>query len=427
MAYGRVVLLLLPFALLFASSLCGSPTIAPERKGIEISIGVGIGIGVGNDSEAPPPSSSPHPSEFLNVKQYQAYLVIQQFKSIITSDPGGVTQSWVGPRPCDYQGFYCGAPEDSPDEPTIAAVDFNGYSLSAPTVVGFLDQLPDLAFFHSNSNNFSGPIPDLSGLRYLRELDVSNSAHTGDFPAAVLSLSNLIFLDIRFNLFAGAVPASVFILDLDVLFLNNNNLNEPLPAEIGSSPVAYLTLANNGFTGPIPQSISKASKTLIEVLLLNNNLSGCLPQEIGLLSVATVFDAGSNCITGPIPWSFGCLLKVEQLNLAENLLYGEVPDLVCRLATDGNLANLSLSGNYFTGLGHSCWGLIEAGVLDVRQNCILGLPEQRPPTDCARFMLRRKYCPFRYEVPCCLSTCAVKPVAPPRYVTYEALHQSPRN
>lgn len=163
------------------------------------------------------------------------------------------------------------------------------------------------------------------------------------------------------------------------------------------------------------------------MLLLNNKLSGCLPQEIGLLSVATVFDAGFNHITGPIPWSFGCLLTVEQLNLAGNLLYGEVPDLVCRLATDGNLANLSLSGNYFTWLGHSCWRLITAGVLDVRRNCILGLPDQRPPTECARFLWRPKYCPFRYEVPCSLSTCAVKPAAPPRYVTYEALRQPPRN
>lgn len=267
MAYGRVGLLLLQFALLFASSLCGSPSSAPERKAIEVSIGIGVGIGIGggNDSEAPPPSSSPQPSEFLNVKQYKAYLVIQQFKRSITDDPFCLTQSWVGPRPCDYQGFYCGAPEDSPDEPTIAAVDFNGYRLSAPTVVGFLDQLPDLAYFHSNSNNLSGPIPDLSELRYLRELDVSNNAHTGAFPTAVLSLGNLIFLDIRFNLFAGAVPASVFVLDLDALFLNNNNLNQPLPAAIGSSPVAYLTLANNGFTGTIPRSISKASKTLIEV------------------------------------------------------------------------------------------------------------------------------------------------------------------
>lgn len=257
MAYGRLVLQLLPFALLFASSLCVSPTGAPERKTIEVSIGVG---------------NAPPPSEFLNDKQYRAYLVIQQFKTSITCDPGGVTDSWVGPRPCDYQGFHCGAPEDSPDEPTVAAVDLNGYNLSAPTVTGFLDQLPDLAFFHSNSNNFSGPIPDLSGLRYLRELDVSSSAHTGAFPAAVLSLPNLIFLDVRFNLFAGAVPASVFSLGLDVLFLNNNNLNQRLPAAIGSSPVAYLTLANNGFTGPIPRSISKASKTLIEVPSNHNNL-----------------------------------------------------------------------------------------------------------------------------------------------------------
>ena len=77
---------------------------------------------------------------------------------------------------------------------------------------------------------------------------------------------------------------------------------------------------------------------------MNNKLSGCLPYAIGLLKEATVFDAGFNRISGPIPLSFACLKKIEQLNLAGNLLYGGVPDLVCRLAKFGNLANLSLSG-----------------------------------------------------------------------------------
>ncbi|RRT55363.1 hypothetical protein B296_00016363 [Ensete ventricosum] len=407
-----------------------------ERKAAEVSEGPTASPSQTNgscgcsSSPAPSPSTSePNPDDFPNLKQYSAYLVIQRFKQTITCDPDGVTATWVGYRPCTYRGFYCDSPPDSPGTLTVASVDFNGFRLCAPTVAGFVDQLPDLALFHANSNSFSGPIPDLTGLPYLYELDVSNNIHSGPFPVAVLPLSNLVFLDLRFNLFAGTVPASVFSLDLDVLFLNNNNFNQPLPASLGSSPVAYLTLANNGFTGPIPRSIFNASRTLVEVLFLNNKLSGCLPYEIGSLSTATVFDVGFNQFTGPIPWSFGCLLKVEQLNLAGNLLYGEVPDLVCRLAKDGSLANLSLSGNYFTSVGHSCWELIKRKVLDVRQNCIPWLPEQRRPLECWRFLWRRKFCPLFPYIPCSLPKCAPKPAAPPPagYMTYKALHQPPRN
>ncbi|KAF6143962.1 hypothetical protein GIB67_017570 [Kingdonia uniflora] len=176
---------------------------------------------------------------------------------------------------------------------------------------------------------------------------------------------------------------------------------QKLPDNLGSTTVFYLTLANNKFVGTIPRSIGKASSTLIEVLFLNNQLSGCLPYEIGYLKELVVFDVGQNRLTGQIPCSFGCLQKIEQLNLAGNMLYGMVPEVICEL---GNLANLSLSGNYFTQVGPICWGLIQSGVLDLRKNCVPGLPYQRSIMECAMFFAHRhKFCgyalPYSY-IPC---------------------------
>ncbi|KAK8939904.1 hypothetical protein KSP40_PGU017503 [Platanthera guangdongensis] len=385
------------------------------------------------------PSSEPQPSDFPNLKQFLAYKIIQRFKKTITCDPKNITATWSGLLPCSYLGFFCETPPGLTDTPTIASVDFNGFRLCAPTLSGFLDAFPDLALFHANSNNFSGGVPDLSSLPFLYELDLSNNNHSGAFPAAVLSLPQLVFIDLRFNRFAGTVPASVFTLAAAVvLFLNNNLFSLQLPADIGESPVSYLTLANNAFTGPIPRSIGNASDTLLEVLFLNNFLSGCLPYEVGLLKAAVLFDAGFNRITGPIPYSFGCLSSVEQLNLAGNLLYGTVPDVVCRLAKVGKLENLSLSENYFTWVGHSCWGLIQSGVLDVRRNCIFGLPEQRPAAECVWFFAHHKYsCPLQLHIPCSLpywgrnlteasagnSVTVPKGAAPANYMSYSERHQ----
>ncbi|KAF3335140.1 hypothetical protein FCM35_KLT19647 [Carex littledalei] len=356
-------------------------------------------------AQAPCPSLPPNPTDFPNIKQFLAYLVIQAFKLTITSDPLNITKTWVGTKICDnddintYRGFFCDTPPGTNDL-TIASIDFNGFHLCAPTIDGFINSFPDLALFHANSNKFSGTVPNLLGLSYLYELDLSNNKLFGDFPINVIPLSGLAFLDLRYNYFQGPVPPPIFLIGYEALFLNNNFFDSSIPANLGSSPVEYLTLANNRFIGPIPVSICNTSSTLLEVLFLGNQLSGCLPYEIGYLRDITVFDVGSNKLTGPIPLSFGCLSNVQQLNLAQNYLYGIVPDVVCQLAKTGNLVNLSLSDNYFTAIGANCWDLLHTNVLDVRRNCIPGLPHQRPFKECAWFSILPKLCPLVPYMPC---------------------------
>ncbi|KAM7265424.1 hypothetical protein ACFE04_003107 [Oxalis oulophora] len=341
-----------------------------------------------------PPSISPPliPDllNFLDQRLAIVYPIIKTFKSLIVSDPLNITGTWVGSDICNYKGFHCDNPPDNATATVLASIDFNGFHLSAPSLDGFIDQLPDLALFHANSNNFSGTIsPNIAKLQYLYELDLSNNNFFGGIPQVLLSMPGISFLDLRFNSFSGSVPPQLFIVKLDALFLNNNNFIQTLPESLGSIPAYYITLANNKFTGPIPRSIGKASDTLTEVLLLNNLLSGCLPYELGFLRELTFFDAGNNLLTGPLPWSLGCLKKVEVVNLAGNMLYGQVPEVLCELE---NLVNLSLSNNYFNKVGPWCHRLIVNGALDVRNNCIYGLAHQRPWGECSLFFRQPRFC-----------------------------------
>jgi len=360
--------------------------------------------------------------DFLDQRIALVLPIVEAFKNIITSDPLGITATWVGPNICNYTGFYCGHPPDNLTATTVASIDFNGFQLTAPTLDGFIDQLPDLAIFHANSNKFSGTIsPKIAGLKFLYELDLSNNLFSGVFPSSIINIPTLSFLDIRYNSLTGTVPPQVFMKTLEVLFLNNNNFALTLPNNLGDTPVVYLTLANNKFSGPIPRSIGKASSSLIEVLLLNNHLTGCLPYEIGFLGNVTLFDVGGNLLTGPIPRSFGCLKKVEQLNLTRNSLYGEVPEVVCAL---GNLANLSLSYNYFTKVGPLCKGLIQRGVLDVRNNCISGLPDQRSAKECTAFFSIPRSCsrPASFNIiPCQIHRTKPQERTKRRLLSYSAL------
>ncbi|KAJ0267359.1 hypothetical protein HA466_0011920 [Hirschfeldia incana] len=341
---------------------------------------------------------------FTDKRLEVVYPVIQGFKSLITLDPFKVTQTWIGSDICSYRGFHCDNPPDNKTAVTVASIDFNGFQLFAPSIEGFIDQLPDLALFHVNSNNFGGTVPSkIVNLKYLYELDISNNRFTGQFPTAVVGMPGLTFLDIRFNSFSGSIPPQIFGQNLDVLFLNDNTFTASLPEIPGDSHILFLTLADNKFNGPLPRSIIKSMTTLTEVLFLNNDFTGCIPSEIGLLMGASVIDIGGNKLTGPLPLSLMCLKKVEHLNFARNLLFGAIPEAVCMLLRD-NLVNLSLSDNYFTHVGPWCKILVERGVLDVRNNCIPFFPGQRSIEECTEFFVKPKYyCPhawFHSFLPC---------------------------
>ncbi|KAL0334886.1 UNVERIFIED_CONTAM: hypothetical protein Sradi_4700500 [Sesamum radiatum] len=358
------------------------PMLGNGREALEIIIGGGGSPPPPDYQDCPPPPPPPcppPPSPYLfESKRIEiVYPVIQKFRQKIKYDPYGITKTWIGPDICNkYKGFICDT-LNSLGEKALAGVKFNGFNLDGPdlNLDGFIDELPDITVFHANSNSFK---------------DLSNNKYSCEFPYEVLGATKLTFLDLRFNSFYGMVPPQVFMLDVDVLYLNNNNFMQKLPDDLGSTPALYLTLAHNKFTGPIPKTIGQAHKTLTEVLFLDNQLSGCLPCEIGLLNKATVFDASRNLLTGPIPQSFACLAQLQILNLANNQLYGPVPELVCKLPS---LGNLSLSYNYFTKVGPECQKLIHKKVLDLTMNCIPGLPAQRSPAQCHAFFSKTRSCP----------------------------------
>lgn len=391
-------------------------------------------------------SDKPLPQDFPNERLYRAYFVLQRFKSTISSDPKNLTATWIGHDICgetSYVGVYCSTPLMSAKELTVTAVILNGFGLHAPTLQGFIDQLPDVAVFHAASNYFGAGIPRLASLPYLCELSVGNvvntqladglgngMAHIGCVTATINFKFN-ISTDPRKGWGWGMIPR---VTDSKALLLNYNNLPGQLPADLGFSKLSYLALANNKLTGPIPPSISHLQDSLLEVLLLNNQLSGCLSQELGMLYKTTVIDAGMNQLTGPIPSSFSCLTSVEQLNLGGNRLYGEIPDALCKLAAGpaGRLANLTLSSNYFTSVGPSCLSLIKDGVLNVKNNCIPGLANQRRPAECASFLSQPKTCPAATATHVACPAAAANAAAAPAdrvakdyssYVTYATLHK----
>ncbi|KAK1623576.1 hypothetical protein BDP81DRAFT_273646, partial [Colletotrichum phormii] len=264
--------------------------------------------------------------------------LVQSLKHKITVDPSGATKNWTGNDVCKFDGFSC-AKNPNTGTNALSGIDLNGFGLEGKDLVldGFLDKLTDLTFFHANSNGFTGSLPkDLSALKWLWEIDVSNNKLSGPFPTGVFDL-DLTLLDLRFNEFSGPIPKETFNLDLEVLFLNDNKFSGSIPSNVGSSPVIYLTLANNKLNGSMPKSIGNM-KNVQEIVLLGNDLSGSLPRDYAIKNL-TVFDA------------------------SDNKLSGSVPEGLCKLDT---LGVLNLTSNNFSGtLGPACTALLKNHVLDV--------------------------------------------------------------
>ncbi|KAJ8551043.1 hypothetical protein K7X08_000413 [Anisodus acutangulus] len=138
------------------------------------------------------------------------------------------------------------------------------------------------------------------------------------FPATLV-------FDLRSNRIKGDLPippSSAIFVDCSC-----NNFTNSIPQDIGNSIAlaSFFSVANNGLTGRIHESICKAS--YLQVLDLSNNaLNGTIPPC--LLNYGTtlgVLNPGNNCLNGVIPDSFpiGCALKT--LDLSRNTLEGELP------------------------------------------------------------------------------------------------------
>lgn len=324
------------------------------------------------------------------------------FATGVGYDPKNITGTWNGDDPCKYRRVVC---KPFQNRSTVVGIDLNGGHLNGKDgkpldLNRIANRIPGLMFFHANSNNLTDVPNNISKVKYLFELDLSNNKLNGSFPKDVLKSPTLTFLDLRYNNLNGTVPPEAFTIYLDVLFLNNNGFTGNLPDNFGKLRALYLTFANNFFTGGIPSSIGNCSETLVEVLFLNNSLSGCLPYEIGKLKHMTVFDTSINKFTGPIPHSFGCLKNLQLLNMSHNYFYGPVPEMVCKL---GNLEQLTLNNNYFTQVGPECRKLMMSNKLNVKMNCILDLHDQRTPSECATFFSQHRTCPNErslQHIPC---------------------------
>ncbi|XP_056699435.1 protein STRUBBELIG-RECEPTOR FAMILY 5 isoform X2 [Spinacia oleracea] len=124
---------------------------------------------------------------------------------------------------------------------------------------------PNVNHLDLSNNGFTGTVPySISLMKSLKDLDLSHNQLNGQLTDMFSSLSNLGLLDLSYNKLSGSLPQSFGSLSsLSSLFLQDNQLNGQINV-LAKLKLNELNLANNKFSGWIPNELTKLKKIDIE-------------------------------------------------------------------------------------------------------------------------------------------------------------------
>ena len=101
-----------------------------------------------------------------------------------------------------------------------------------------------------------------------------------------------------------------------------------------------LSVRNNLLSGRFDDLNIPGAGNLDRLNLANNQFSGPLPDELARRTNLVDLILNDNSFTGPIPTSYGNLRKLESLIIQDNDVTGRVPEEICGLRELGNLTKL---------------------------------------------------------------------------------------
>ncbi|KAL5978308.1 hypothetical protein ACLOJK_029425 [Asimina triloba] len=261
---------------------------------------------------------------------------------------------------CQWEGITC---DDVSAH--VIGLDVTNRSISASLNSSALSSLRSLRFLNLSYNDFRASIipSNLDSLSNLTHLNLSHSGFTGQIPAAIARMTNLVVLDLSsyypYSLKLERPSAEALLRNLSrltKLHLDGVNISSPVPQFLSNfTRLTSLILRDCNLVGEFPATIFRMPN--LETLDISwNQLSGSFtdfPREnaLRILKLSGTGFSGSDGRIPPLDSSksigdHGGLRDLEVLDLGNNSLYGTIPFYLFTLPS---LKELYLDGNQLEG------------------------------------------------------------------------------
>ena len=249
---------------------------------------------------------------------------------------------------CTWEGIACDA------EGRVTGILLPKRALSGylPIELAMITSLQELDF----TSNFIYMESDLHKIWYhltnLKHLMMEDNflVTTTGLPEEFSGLVSLEKLQLSYNLLQGQLQGSTFLAmqNLHHLEIESNYLSGSLPSELGTlSNLVYIYGRRNLFSFRLDQMIvPNAYPMLFSLWLDNNQISGPIPTAIGMLSGLASLSVTNATLTGSIPTEFGNVLTLKRVWLYDNQLSGALPSSINNLV---NLEVFEIHDNNLTG------------------------------------------------------------------------------
>lgn len=204
----------------------------------------------------------------------------------------------------------------------VLDLSHNKLSGSIPPKISGLRALTDLSL---SANSFSGAIPDLDGLWQLNKLDISSNQLLGGLPKLPINLVTLILAK---NILSGPISSLEKLNRLQTIDLSNNRFSGVLSERVLTLPnVIHIDVSGNRFTEIEEIMVSGRPTKLQDFDAHKNQLRGTLPANLVSIDSLRDINLSQNQFNGVIPAEYGAKLATSwtSLFLDHNFLEGDLP------------------------------------------------------------------------------------------------------